>query len=212
MSTGGRRRVTVCRSEGKRMLCTFLVAVLALVGTPAFASSLAEVRGAFADVRDGKREADAAAAVIENYFGANRNSPLAMAYMGSVRTLQSDREDRPWKKMAYLDEGFDLLDRSVALIASDQVPDAVAVEVLMISGVTNASVPALFRRRASALENLQNMIARSTFQELDEVNQARAYAWLAVLTSKSQPENSAAYIAQARRLDQPLAEDIWSKR
>lgn len=199
-----------------RLLQILTAAALVLALGSAFAASLAEVRSAFTELRHGKRSAEAAAAVIEDYLRANRESPLAMAYMGSVRTLQSDQEARPWKKMAYIDAGFELLDQAVAAVSvSSTQPDAVVAEVLLISGVTNASVPRLFHRRAMALVSLQGLLTHESFQQVDDPNRALAYAWLAVLTSEARSvpsSQSEAYLAEARRLDPLLAQEIWSKR
>ncbi|WP_310451776.1 hypothetical protein [Sulfuritalea sp.] len=201
-------------SPARHMLQTLTAAALSLVLGTAAAASLADVRSAFNGLRDGKSSPDVAVAIVEDYLADNSGSPLAIAYMGSVRTIQGAKATTPWKRLAYIDKGFSLLDRAVAMLAASapRVPDPVAVEVLLVSGITNASVPKLFKRRAAAQANLESLLTRPDFEQLDGHSKALVYAWLAVLTSAAQPLKGAIYLAHARRLNQQLAEDIWSKR
>jgi hypothetical protein len=203
----------------KRTICALIgpilmASALLLVGGTAAATNLAEVRTAFNGLRDGNVSPDAAVAVVEAYRRDNPVSPLAIAYMGSVRAIQGSKATMPWRKMSYIGEGFNLLDQAAAMLASSspEMRDAVAVEVLLVCGMTNISVPKVFKRRVAAQANLETLLAQPGFEQLDEQTQALVYAWLAVLTSEKQPPKSASYLANARRLDQPLSEEIWSKR
>ncbi len=202
------------RAMGAHMLQALVAAALSLVLGTVAAASLSDVRSAFNGLRDGTSSLKAVVSVVETHFDTNPGSPLAIVYMGSVRTIQGAKATMPWRKMAYIAEGFDLLDQAVAMLAvrAPRVPDPVAVEVLLVSGITNASVPKLFKRRSAAQANLESLLARPGFEQLDVHSKALIYAWLAVLTSETQPQKGSTYLAHARLLNQQLADDIWSKQ
>ena len=76
------------------------VALLLMVGL-ASAASLGDVRSAFTGLREGKADPDAVAAVVEGYRDGNRGSPLAMAYLGSVRSIQAARATIPSSMLSH---------------------------------------------------------------------------------------------------------------
>ena len=68
-----------------------------------------------------------------------------------------------------------------ATASTANLPPAQAVEVLLVAGITNASVPAVFHRRDAARACLQRLSAHPGFNDLDSASQALARAWLASL-------------------------------
>ncbi|MHB1123205.1 MAG: hypothetical protein ACYC0T_10850 [Ramlibacter sp.] len=199
---------------GARALRGLAVAILSVVVAAAAAApvTLPEVRQALSTVRASEGSAVPAVQVVEAYLDENRDSPLAMAYLGSVRTMQAAKTRAPWKRLASMSRGFDLLDDAVDMLNRARAPDAVAAEVLLVCGITNASVPTVFRRGSAARANFEALLARAGFTQLDRANQARVHAWLAVLMLDAQPALAAAHLAQARRLDAAAADAVWNRR
>lgn len=210
----GLPRARIAGVSARRTLHVLLLPLLCFVFSAAWAAALEDVRNAFSDAHAGKKDLDAAVSMIDAYCEQNQDSPVAIAYKGSIRTIQGAKGTAPWKKMAYMNEGFSLLDKAVSLLSAQNhaVTDSVAVEVLLISGITNASVPKLFKRRPVAKLNLEALLSRKGFHQLNSHSQAQAYAWLAVLAHDEDAARSADYLARARRLNGQAAEEIWSKK
>lgn len=197
---------TLVRAAQALMLMVLLAASAA-----APASTLAQVRNAMAALRAGTLHPEAAAAIAQDYLDAQGPSPLAMAYLGSVRTFQSAQASAPWRRLHYMGQGLKLLDRSVARATGAAASEPAATEALLVAGVTNAAVPRVFKRRDEAVACLERLVAQPAFLGMSPANQALAHAWLAVLTRAGQADRSATHRAEAYRLDPHIADSVLKK-
>lgn len=175
------------------------------------AANLNDVRTALAALRAGTLAPDAAASVAQGYLDANPASALAMAYLGSVRTLQGAAATVPWRRLAYMGQGFKLLDQSVEAASGTATAESDATEALLVAGLTHASIPSVFKRRQEAIRCLERLPMRPGFASLDRANQALVHAWLAALLADDSAGRSANHRAIAFRLDPRAAQSVLSK-
>lgn len=115
--------------------------------------------------------------------------------------------------MAQMNEGFVLLDQAVTLAGSPTATDQAGalLEVLMVAGITNASVPAMFKRQPLARSNFESLLVAEGFQQMGAPARARVYAWLAVLLHGEDEQRSADYRQRALALDQQVAAGILDR-
>jgi hypothetical protein len=188
----------------RRLLFGWLVLLMWANGCRA--APIDEVRSAYRAALAAASAPEAALAVVEAYLRTHPHDAPALAYKGSLKTMQARDAAIPWKKMRLLGEGFELLDRAYARSGGDRL------EILMVGGITNASVPKTFGRRGLAERDLRQAIASPGFLRLPDAGKVTVYAWLAVALSERDSAESRRYLDLARALDGAAAERIWSRR
>lgn len=198
----------------------FLAAVMTLcllvfgVAPPALAASSFEtVRQTYSQVSAGKIDPDAAAEVLEAFLAAHPGEPVVTAFLGSVKTMIARDAFFPLTKLAAANAGFELLDEAVERL--DRAPRSHdydgQLEILLVSGLTNAAVPTFFGRRPMARRDLSQASALASFAAAPAEVRAEVYAWLAVLAADGDAARADALLAQARAEDSTTADAIWTK-
>lgn len=136
----------------------------------------------------------------------------AMTYRGSLAAMKARESILPWRKLGSLNQGVDWMDEGVALILKDKelAGGRIEIEVRMVRGITSARIPTLFGRGSVARADFLTVIANSHFSEINNVNKASAYAWLAVL-SRRQGASPDDYLSKARAIDPVTANAIWER-
>lgn len=178
------------------------------------AHSFDAVRAAYMAARDGKLSLATAVEHAEAYLLATPNDAAVIAYKGSLRTMQARESTVPWRKMKYIQEGFSLLDAALSQVMrrSPHVDEDTKLEVLIVTGITNANVPKAFGRRPLAARDLSNAALLSSFSKLSPETKSAVYAWLAVAVSSRSEDDARKYLAVATSLDRRTAMEIWSRR
>ena len=194
-------------------LLTFPALLLAAVPS-ASAISFEEARSAYLAARDSGKEVDKAVDKLDAFLKEHPDDPVVLAYKGSLKTIQGRDAFFPWRKLAYVNQGFDLLDKAVANVARARDHDGRdgRLDVLMTSGSTNAAVPKAFGRRPLAERDFTLVLKSANFEKLAPTYQSTVYAWLAVAAADRSPQEAQKYLASARAADPQVAERIWQKR
>lgn len=194
--------------------CLWLM--ICLGGSPVLAASpsMADARQAYFDARGGGRDLDGAVAIIDSVLQTNTENSMAQVYKGSLRTMQAGKAIAPWQKMRYMAEGLELLDKGMAQMGSltAKMPGDILLEALLISGITNASIPRSYGRVSVAKRDLTSAVAMADFSRLPAKTKATVYAWLSVLLRSEQAGQAQRYMELARSLDRASADEIGTKR
>lgn len=192
--------------------------VLSLIGNTTLAAPAtpADARQVYFDARSGTKDLNDAVAVIDNVLQTNTDLAdlaIVLVYKGSLRAMQAGKTDLPWKKMRYMGEAIETIDKSMdQLLHSDgKTTNDVLLEALIISGITCASIPRSYGRAAVAKRYLATAIALAEFPRLPGKTKATVYAWLSVLNRDILPAESQHYLELARSLDRTSADEIGSK-
>lgn len=111
---------------------------------------------------------EASAATFAALLKAEPGHPLLMAYSGAATTKLATTTMFPWKKMAYAEEGLNLLDKSLQLLGGanegmqhEGVP--VALEVRFVAANTFLAVPDFMKRGARGQKLLQEVLDHAQF-------------------------------------------------
>jgi len=178
------------------------------------AVSVDEMRTAYGAAYGGTMGAEKAIEVIDGFLKKNPNDALALVYKGSLKTIQARDTSVPWRKLRMINEGFDLIDESITQInhTNKNFNADKRLEILMVSGLTNASVPKSFGRRHLAERNLKRLLESGEVDNLSRAFKVSVYAWMAVATSEHSEQEGLAYLLKAREIDYVVAERIWEKR
>lgn len=178
------------------------------------AVSLEEMRAAYMAARGGGKDVGQVDELISTFLKENPSDPLALVYKGSLKTIQGRDASMPWQKLVLVNEGFDLLDKAIAQIANARVRNGydIPLEILIVSGFTNAAVPKSFGRRPLAERDLSHALNSKSFGMLSREDKAAVYAWLAVLCSERSEQEGQKYLVAARGIHPEVAERIWRKR
>lgn len=94
------------------------------------------------------------------------NHALAYVYLGSLTTIKGKYAYAPWKKLDYVEEGCDLMDKAVALAPQN-------VRVRMVRAFNNLELPDFFNRIGYAIEDLAFLRNERIWPHLDKSLQAK---------------------------------------
>lgn len=196
------------------LACFLLFALATPAAVAATPGALTPVREAFMAARLGLQPLDKALAIVDQYLETDPSNPVAIAYRGSIRTMMARESILPYRKLSYLKEGMDQLDDATSRLSEAQPFDGHdgKLEILMVSSTTNAKIPSMFGRRPMAERDFRKAIALPAFEKALPEEKAQAYAWLAVITADTNPEDSKRFLADAKQLDAPTADKIWNGR
>lgn len=197
-------------------ILAFLCLVAAGTALPAQAHaspSFQAVRDAYAQARDGTADPEQARAVIEAYLEDHPAQPVATAYLGSVRAMMARDAFFPFTKLNHVTQGLELLDDAVEHLDRAEVTadhDG-RLDVLLVSGLTNAAVPKAFGRRALAERDLSRARGLPSFHAVPAATKAKVYAWLAVFAAPRDAAEADALLALARAEDRAVADALWTE-
>lgn len=138
----------------------------------------------------------------------------AMTYRGSLASMKARESILPWRKLGSLNQGVDWMDEGVTMVLKDKelAGGRVELDVRMVRGITSARIPKLFGRGAVARSDFLAVIANPLFNEMNNVNKASAYAWLAVLSHRqSDDAGSNDWLNKARAIDPVTGDAIWTQ-
>ncbi len=172
------------------------------------------LRAAYIASQDGSQSLSSGIEDVDRFLESHPNHPAAVTYKGSLKTMMARDSFFPWTKLANLKEGLDLIDEAVEQVDNAEPTDGFSIrtEVLMVSGITNAGIPKMFGRRSVAQQNFLAILKSPDSDRLVDFQKTTIYAWMAVLTADSGPEESEDYLRKARAIMPDVAETIWSKR
>ncbi|MGC2856195.1 hypothetical protein ACM64Y_12040 [Novispirillum sp. DQ9] len=204
--------------------CTLAFLCLLIAGTalPAQAQAPAHaqasppfqtVREVYAQARDGTADPEQARAVIEAYLEDHPAQPVATAYLGSVRAMMARDSFFPFTKLNHVTQGLELLDDAVEHLDHAEVTadhDG-RLDVLLVSGLTNAAVPKAFGRRAMAERDLSRARGLPSFHAVPAATKAKVYAWLAVFAAPRDAAEADALLSLARAEDRAVADALWTE-
>jgi hypothetical protein len=172
------------------------------------------VQTTFDGMRAGSVPVDNALSAAQDFLKEHPDDPVVTAYLGSIKGRMAKDSWLPWRKLRYVNEALDLLDKAVASMGQAKSWDGrdPKIVILMVSGSTNAQIPKTFGRKPFAERDFQAILAAPNFDRLKTHDKATAYAWMAVLTADRSPPQAEHYLKQGREMDASVAEQIWEKR
>lgn len=196
-----------------RLLAGLAILVALVGGAYAASPSFSAVRDDYFAARDGKMSLDAAAQRIKAFLETTPRHPVATAFLGSIKAKMAKEAFFPFTKLAYLNQGTDLLDDAVARLDEAEVHERYdgRLDILMVSGLTNANIPVIFGRRQFAERDLQRVTELPSFARVPADSKAGVYAWLAVIYAARDKAAADGYLAKARAEDRAIADAIWDK-
>lgn len=198
-----------------RALFMWLFFCMALSGAgAAWCGELDALRQAYRTSHAENPPLDKVLGEINHFLDQHPGHTLALVYKGSIKTRLARQATMPWKKMMLIDEGFKLLDQATAQLQRDStgLRREDLLDILVVSGMTNAAVPKSFGRRPLALRDLKQTISFAEADHLPLKIRAAIFAWLAVVTMDNAEQEGRRYLAAARAIDRDEAEQIWRQR
>jgi hypothetical protein len=194
-------------------LCFVMLSVFNVLWAATGAPGLVDARQAYYAAKADTKNLEAAVQIVDAFQKDNAMNPMGNIYKGSLRALQARQSVIPWRKMSYIAEGFSLLDKGAEQLsdAGTKTSPDILLEALIISGITNASVPRSYDRDGRARQELEAVIRIPAFQILPKPTQASVYAWLGVLYRSEQTAQSSRYFELACNLDVQVANEIGKK-
>ena len=109
--------------------------------------------------RDAVRKADA---YLERLMEIEPGHALGLVYSGSVQTMKTRYILLPWNKLKLVKRGLARMDRAVSLDSSDP-------EIRFIRGCVSASLPGMFDRMETALEDF-SMVEKALRNDTDALS------------------------------------------
>jgi tetratricopeptide (TPR) repeat protein len=136
-----------------------------------------------------------AAALFNNILKMDPNHTETMVYYGSLLTLKGRDAFFPWKKMSYVEDGCDLMDKAVKL-----EPENVSLRIRR--AMNNINLPDMFERERYYLEDFQFIRNHPAFSNFNPglkqqilFNSARAFE------KNRQPDKSRELYQQVIEID-----------
>jgi hypothetical protein len=173
-----------------------------------------QIRAAYQTAQENTGDIDRANALVDRYVKNHPYDLLGMVYKGSLTTLQARQAWQTWRKLSLINEGFNLLDKSIAgmKLAGSTLSSEQRREILMVSGLTNAAVPKGFGRRPMAERDLGQLIEEGGVDSLSRKYQATVLASYAIAIAGRSAAKAQIYLNKARVMDVALANKIWIQR
>jgi tetratricopeptide (TPR) repeat protein len=149
-------------------------------------SAMQNFERAAAGDKDAVEEAMAQFAALRE---AEPKSPVYLARLGSLMTMQGRDAWTPWKKMSYTERGLDNIDEALASLSSGhdarKVGDIhVGLDTRYTAAVTFSSIPKFFNRWAQAERLLNEITQLAVFGETDKAFQAQVWLTRAQLAKR----------------------------
>lgn len=150
----------------------------------------------------------------ESMLSNNPQDAVAKAYKGSLLTIVGAESLMPWNKLKYVNIGLELMDEAMDTTEDTARRDLPAdLEVLMVSGFTNARMPEMFKREPLARQNISLLISHPEFGLLEPNLRAQALAIAAAYAHKDGNDQTAASLMeQASAADPDVARSVYDER
>ncbi len=197
----------------RHVLALMMIILMSGAATAEAPPAFQAVREAYAQARDGLLEPDKAADVIEGFLKAHPAHPVATAYLGSVKTMIARDAFFPFTKLTKVNQGLELLDDAVEHLDQAEVTAGHdgRLDILMVSGLTNAAVPSALGRRRMAERDLAQARKLPAFEAVPAGTKAKVYAWLAVFAAARDASEADALLTLARAEDTAIADALWTE-
>jgi hypothetical protein len=119
----------------------------------------------------------------------------------------------PFTKLANVNQGIELLDNAVERLDQAEVAAEYdgRLDILLVSGLTNAALPGPFGRRPMAERDLAQVKSLPAFQAVPAGTKAKVYAWLAVFAATRDASEAQALLTLARAEDKAVADVLWNE-
>lgn len=170
------------------------------------------VRAVYTQARDGEIDPEQAKEAIEAFLEDHPAQPVATAYLGSVRAMMAREAFFPFTKISHVNRGMELLDEAVERLDQAEVTAGHdgRLDILLVSGLTNAAVPSDFGRRRMAERDLARARSLPSFHTVPAPIKAKVYAWLAIFAAPRDAGEAAALMDLARAENTAIAEALWT--
>ncbi len=156
---------------------------------------------------------DAAFDFARHVAASRPADPIPLVYEGSLAALMARDGWLPWRRLANLHRGLDLMGQAADIAARAGTPASQRLEVEMVRGITCAQIPTLFGQGSVARRDLARAYRSPGFPTMSPGDRATALAWLAVLAHRAGDDSaSARYLRAARSVSPGVVATIWSRR
>lgn len=110
-----------------------------------------EIRRLYYQAVDGDHAAaERAATLMEGARATQSNSPLFLAYCGSLTLLESSRSMAPWRKGKLAKQGLEMMDRAIAAAPDD-------LEIRFLRAASTMGLPGFFHRSAESASDFAHL-------------------------------------------------------
>lgn len=185
-------------------LALILISGAALADAP----SLADARRAYFEAQAGVRDLNEAATYMDSVLQKQAGLAIVRVYKGSLRAMQANKADLPWRKMSYMGDALEYLDTGMDQLVRTEAntPGDEQMEALIVSGVTFAAIPRAYGRASMAKRNLTAAVNMAGFSSLPAKTQVLVYTWLSDLY-QSDPTEAQRYRELAERNQNRIVAD-----
>jgi len=197
----------------------FQILALLLAGHAAAQATLTDAVARYRQVIT-QNDAQATQAAIQMFRAVLDAAPgehRATVYIGSLTASQAKQVWLPWKKLRYVNDGIDLMDKGVE--ALDELNKGngenarALLEAHMVRAITSARLPKRFKRETVAAADFKLIREHPAFARMDMEDKAAVWAFSAVLQHRQGNASAAAdFFAKARGESLAVAEKIWAEK
>jgi hypothetical protein len=195
----------------------FAFTVIGIIASPSFSQDIQimTLRTQYSTAVTERGDAvQIALGTAESILSKNPQDAVAKAYKGSLLTIVGAESLMPWNKLKYVNIGLELMDDAVDQNGSTPSYGLPAdMEILMVSGFTNARMPEMFKREPLARQNISRLIAHLEFGMLEPDLRAQALAIAAAYAHADGNEEAAnTLLDQAIAADADTARSVYDER
>lgn len=117
---------------------------------------------------------------FENLLAHDAGNPLYLAYYGSTFALQARDGGMPWKRIALVNKGIDIIDRALATLRPDHDEQQLrgmplSLETRLVAVATYVALPDIFHRMAEAKQQLAAAMVSPLFATAPDELRGRLY-------------------------------------
>jgi len=124
--------------------------------------------------------------ILNRLIDTEPNDNLALAYLGNILTMRGDSEKLPNKKLKYVKEGIEKIDKAVALEPANLM-------IRLVRAMNSLMLPSFFGRLKYSREDFSCILNSEEFKNWPIENQAMIYYHFGIAWEKDES------IAEARK-------------
>ena len=141
--------------------------------------------------------------ILNHVLEIDQSNSIAMAYLGSALTIRGREATLPWKKIKYVKQGIEKIDKAV-----EKKPNNLTVR--LVRAMNSLNLPSFFNRLKYSIEDFTFIIDSEDFKNWSNQDQSRIYYNFGLAYKKQEKTTEAQKKFElAIQIDQ---ESTWGKK
>jgi len=151
--------------------------------------------------------------LFDAIIDSNPGDARALIYKGSLLSALAKTSWMPWNKLAYLNNGVDLMDKGMDMLLANKTDPHIEIEMRMVRGITSAKIPNVFKRGNVAATDFKMIRENTNFHKMSLDDKSTVLSYSAVLAHRVGENNKAEqFLKEAQALNLNIADAIWREK